>query len=74
MKGLRKQKPRAVNPNPRICLAPITNTVNTNIKIDIVEPFNVVTKQEEIVPTNENQEEKKSTKTQTTHKTSKWNK
>jgi hypothetical protein len=70
MKGLKKYKPRAVNSNARVCSAPITNTTNTNIKVDtITEQF----QQEEIVPVNENQEEKKSTKSQTTYKPSKHN-
>lgn len=75
MKGLRKQAPRAVNPNPRVYPSPsigtTTTTVNEYIKIDIVtEPMVETTPIKE----EDKQEEKKSIKTQTINKPSKWNK
>lgn len=64
MKGLRKVKPRAVNPNPRGCPIQAENVIPTVPVIETVP----------LLPIEEKVEEKKSIKTQTTHKTSKWNK
>lgn len=64
MKGLRKVKPRVVNPNPRSCPAQTENVIPT---VPVIEAS-------PRLPIEEKIEEKKSIKTQTTHKPSKWNK
>jgi hypothetical protein len=68
MKGLRKVIPRVVNPNPRVC--PLPGIEKVHKKITPSEPVIVEAIPEGVLP--DFIEEKKSTKTQTTHKPSKW--
>ena len=69
MKGLRKVIPRVVNPNPREC-----PTIPTE-KREVVEP-RTPNRVAEPIPSGvlPDLDEKKSTKTQPSHKNPKWNK